>query len=98
MDSGKSVAVGSFRLDHFKNGVGLEREFRTIRDLLFDILKLQLGYVLKNLTSGIIIAYDKNVEVKGGNYPYLQELDRKIEEFQKVINFKIPLLVIGLKV
>lgn len=96
-DKGKCVAVSSLRLDHFKNHVGLEKELRTDRDLLYDVLKLQLGYVLGNLISGIIITYDKDVRVKGGNKPYLQKLDRKIEQFQKVIKFTIPLLVIGLK-
>jgi len=93
----KYTAVGSFFLDHFKNGIGLEREFRTIRDLVFDTMKLQLGHVLGKLSAGIIITYDEMVDVKGGNNPSLQELDRKIEEFRNVINFTVPLLVIGLK-
>jgi hypothetical protein len=94
---GKCVAVGSLRLDHFKNNIGLERELRTDRDLLYNVLKLQLGYVLGNLTSGIIVTYDRNIRVKGRNTPYLQKLERKIEQFRNVIKFTVPLLVIGLK-
>jgi len=86
-----------FSLDDFKDDIGLERQFRTYRDLVYDVLKLQLGYNLGELKAGVIINYDENVKVKGGNSPYIQELDRKIEEFQEVINFDIPLLVIGLK-
>jgi len=96
---GEDLWVGSYRLDHFKNGIGLEREFRTDRDLLFDVLKLQLGYNTKKLSSGIIITYDNSVKVKGGNRPYIQELDKSITEFRdgKVLGFTIPLWVIGLR-
>lgn len=92
---------GRFQVDHFRDGVGLEQEFRTSRDLLFDLLKLQLGHNWKRLSSGIIITFDENIKGKGDylqrNKPYLQELDRLINRFGSAINFTIPLLVIGLK-
>jgi hypothetical protein len=81
--------------------VGLEREFRTSRDLLFDVLKLQKGYNNGKLTSGIIITYDESVKGRTPtlerNKPYLQELDKLLKEFGDTIKLTIPLLVIGLK-
>lgn len=95
--------VKHFKIDFYRDGVGLEVQLRQDTDLLKDLLKLELGYHLKNgLSCGVIITYDKSVidkrgKKKSGMYASIQELDKLMYEFKDVISVTVPLWAIGIK-
>lgn len=93
----RSPGISDFRFDWGKDHVALEQQFRTSRDFVLDILKFQLAHKRKTFLYGIVITYDESIEIKGRNDAYIQKLDKRLKEFEGIINFKVPLWAIGLK-
>ena len=88
-------------MDFKKDNIGVEVQLRQGTNLLYDVLKFELDYQDKLLTGGVIITYDQKVSIvgKSGQDASIQKLSDFVTVFvdSAVINFRVPLWVIGLK-
>jgi len=98
---GKGENLGNFKNtipDFIKDHIAIEAQFRQETNLLYNILSLQHAFNEGKITAGIIITFDaRQHKIKHGMNASIQILDIFFREFEKEINFSVPLWVIGLK-
>jgi len=97
----KGENIGDFKNylpDFMKEHIALEAQFRQDTNILYNILGLQHAFDNGKIIAGIIITYDaiEHIAIHGMNAS-IQILDIFLKEFEKQINFTIPLWAIGVK-